>query len=211
MSYSVVAIARDIVHGMAYLHSRGIIHRDLKPSNIMLTSDLKAKVGEFGMCVINEGQKLTAETGTYRYMSPEIIRHQPYDFPTDVYSFGICLWQLTTRDIPFAMCTPLEAAYSVAEGQRPAIPETVHDDIKKLILACWADNPSFRPTFTELAEIMEKPKGLVYHIPPLPDWLPPMDNFNAAAESALETVFVAREYLDYDNTQTGDDGIGLEI
>lgn len=70
--YEYLPIALDIANGMAYLHSRNVIHRDLKPSNILLTRDHRAKISDFGMSVANTGQELTAETGTYRYMAPEV-------------------------------------------------------------------------------------------------------------------------------------------
>lgn len=70
--YEYLPIALDIANGMAYLHSRNVIHRDLKPSNILLTRDHRAKISDFGMSVANFGQELTAETGTYRYMAPEV-------------------------------------------------------------------------------------------------------------------------------------------
>jgi tRNA A-37 threonylcarbamoyl transferase component Bud32 len=95
--YEYLPIALDIANGMAYLHSRQVIHRDLKPSNVLLTRDHRAKIADFGMSVANTGQELTAETGTYRYMAPEVIRHESYSSNADVYSFGILLWQLITR------------------------------------------------------------------------------------------------------------------
>jgi hypothetical protein len=95
--YEYLPIALDIANGMAYLHARQVIHRDLKPSNVLLTRDHRAKISDFGMSVANRGQELTAETGTYRYMAPEVIRHESYSSNADVYSFGILLWQLITR------------------------------------------------------------------------------------------------------------------
>ena len=95
--YEYLPLALDIANGMAYLHSRQVIHRDLKPSNVLLTRDHRAKISDFGMSVANCGQELTAETGTYRYMAPEVIRHENYSSNADVYSFGILLWQLITR------------------------------------------------------------------------------------------------------------------
>lgn len=95
--YEYLPLALDIANGMAYLHSRQVIHRDLKPSNVLLNLDHRAKISDFGMSVANPGEELTAETGTYRYMAPEVIRHESYSSNADVYSFGILLWQLITR------------------------------------------------------------------------------------------------------------------
>ena len=149
--YEYLPIALDIANGMAYLHSRNVIHRDLKPSNILLTRDHRAKIADFGMSVANMGQELTAETGTYRYMAPEVIRHESYSSNADVYSFGICLWQLITREIPFATMTPIQAAYAVAEGRRPMIPPSTPHRLQEIIEACWDQDSHKRPSFTYIA------------------------------------------------------------
>jgi serine/threonine protein kinase len=94
--YEYLPIALDIANGMAYLHSQAILHRDLKPSNVLLTNNKRAKISDFGMSVALTGQELTAETGTYRWMAPEVIKHESYSSNADVYSFGIVLWQLIT-------------------------------------------------------------------------------------------------------------------
>lgn len=149
--YDYLPIALDIANGMAYLHSRNVIHRDLKPSNIMLTGSNRAKIADFGMSVANTGQELTAETGTYRYMAPEVIRHESYSSNADVYSFGIVLWQLVSREIPFANLTPIQAAFSVAQGQRPEMPLSAPDRIREIIAACWDHDSHKRPSFTYIA------------------------------------------------------------
>eukprot|EP00545_Synedropsis_sp_CCMP1620_P000309 CAMPEP_0119017948 /NCGR_PEP_ID=MMETSP1176-20130426/18167_1 /TAXON_ID=265551 /ORGANISM="Synedropsis recta cf, Strain CCMP1620" /LENGTH=975 /DNA_ID=CAMNT_0006971823 /DNA_START=314 /DNA_END=3241 /DNA_ORIENTATION=+ len=149
--YEYLPIALDIANGMAYLHSRQVIHRDLKPSNVLLTRDHRAKIADFGMSVANRGQELTAETGTYRYMAPEVIRHESYSSNADVYSFGILLWQLITREVPFATMTPIQAAFSVAEGRRPEIPVSTPPQLREIIQACWDQDSHQRPSFTYIA------------------------------------------------------------
>jgi hypothetical protein len=149
--YEYLPIALDVANSMAYLHSRDVIHRDLKPSNVLLTRDHRAKIADFGMSVANAGQELTAETGTYRYMAPEVIRHESYSSNADVYSFGVFLWQLITRQVPFASFTPVQAAYAVAEGRRPPIPESTPRRLKEIIEACWDQDSHKRPSFTYIA------------------------------------------------------------
>jgi predicted Ser/Thr protein kinase len=149
--YEYLPIALDIASGMAYLHSRNLIHRDLKPSNILMTNENRAKVADFGMSVANYGQELTAETGTYRYMSPEVIRHESYSSNADVYSFGVLLWQLITREVPFATMSPIQTAYAVAQGERPSIPDSVPARLREIIITCWDQDSHKRPSFTYIA------------------------------------------------------------
>ena len=86
-----------IAKGMAYLHSKGIIHRDIKPSNVLLDGDVSSgkfevKVTDFGVSTeytVQQNKSRTAETGTYRWMAPEVIRHEHYGSAADVYSFGV--------------------------------------------------------------------------------------------------------------------------
>jgi serine/threonine protein kinase len=118
-SYDFLTIAQDISNGMAYLHSMNIIHRDLKPDNIFITQDYRAKVADFGLSITDTGgQDLTGETGTYRWMAPEVIRHEKYSVASDTYSFGILLWQLVTRNPrPFDSMQPVQTAFAVAHGK----------------------------------------------------------------------------------------------
>jgi serine/threonine protein kinase len=84
-------------------------------------------------------------------MAPEVIRHESYSSNADVYSFGICLWQLITREVPFATMTPIQAAFRVAQGERPPIPESTPHPLKDIIVACWEHDSRRRPSFTWIA------------------------------------------------------------
>lgn len=84
---------------------------------LMLISVLQVvKVADFGVArVQSQSGIMTAETGTYRWMAPEIIEHKPYDKKADVFSFGIVLWELLTGKVPYADMTPLQAAVGVVQ------------------------------------------------------------------------------------------------
>lgn len=80
-----------------------------------------------------------------------MIRHESYSSNADVYSFGLCLWQLITREVPFATMTPIQAAYAVAEGNRPAIPVSTPARLQEIITSCWDQDRHRRPSFTYIA------------------------------------------------------------
>ncbi|CAL5004631.1 unnamed protein product [Urochloa decumbens] len=153
---TILKIAISISKGMDYLHQNDIIHRDLKTANILIGYDQVIKIADFGVARhgSQEGQ-MTAETGTYRWMAPEIINHKPYDNKADVFSFAIVLWELATSKVPYDNMTPLQAALGVRQGLRLDIPTSVHPKLSKLIRQCWDENPDVRPTFVEIIVELE--------------------------------------------------------
>ncbi|XP_065016996.1 serine/threonine-protein kinase STY46-like isoform X5 [Musa acuminata AAA Group] len=147
----------DICKGMDYLHQNNIIHRDLKTANLLLDANSVVKVGDFGVARFqNQEGVMTAETGTYRWMAPEVINHQHYDNKADVFSFAIVLWELATSRVPYDNMTPLQAALGVRQGLRPDIPKDMHPRLAALMQRCWDEVPSKRPSFEEITQELEE-------------------------------------------------------
>ncbi|XP_075673563.1 serine/threonine-protein kinase STY46-like isoform X2 [Castanea sativa] len=137
---SLIRVAIDVSKGMDYLHKNNIIHRDLKAANLLMDENEVVKVADFGVArVKTQSGVMTAETGTYRWMAPEVIEHKPYDHKADVFSFAIVLWELLT-----------------GKGLRPIIPKHTHPKLAELLEKCWQQDPALRPDFSEIIEILQQ-------------------------------------------------------
>ncbi|EYU28799.1 hypothetical protein ABFS82_12G098000 [Erythranthe guttata] len=167
-----INFALDIARGMAYLHSEPnvVIHRDLKPRNVLLvnTSADHLKVGDFGLSKLIRVQhshdvyKMTGETGSYRYMAPEVFRHRKYDKKVDVFSFAMILYEMLEGEPPMANYEPYEAARYVSEGHRPAFrAKSFTPELKELTDQCWAGDMNQRPSFLEILKKLEKIKEML--------------------------------------------------
>uniref|UniRef100_A0A0D9WYQ8 Protein kinase domain-containing protein n=1 Tax=Leersia perrieri TaxID=77586 RepID=A0A0D9WYQ8_9ORYZ len=158
----VLRIASDVSKGMNYLHQINIVHRDLKTANLLM-DDQVVKVADFGVArVKDQSGVMTAETGTYRWMAPEVIEHVPYDQRADVFSFGIVIWELLTGKLPYEDMTPLQAAVAVVQKDlRPTIPADTHPMLAGLLQKCWQKDPALRPTFAEILDILNSIKEAV--------------------------------------------------
>ncbi|KAH0700955.1 hypothetical protein KY284_015170 [Solanum tuberosum] len=154
---TLLKVAADVSKGMNYLHQNNIIHRDLKTANLLMDEHGAVKVGDFGVARVQaQTGVMTAETGTYRWMAPEVIEHRPYDHKADVFSFGIVLWELLSGEIPYAHLTPLQAAIGVVQQDlRPRIPEHAHPKLVELVEKCWQQDPTQRPDFSEILDILK--------------------------------------------------------
>ncbi|XP_009776329.1 serine/threonine-protein kinase STY46-like isoform X2 [Nicotiana tabacum] len=154
---SVLKVAIDVSKGMSYLHQNNIIHRDLKTANLLMDENQLVKVADFGVARVQvQSGVMTAETGTYRWMAPEVIGHRPYDRKADVFSFGIVLWELLTGKLPYEYLTPLQAAVAVVQkGLRPTPPTHTHPILVELLERCWQQDPCLRPEFSEILEILK--------------------------------------------------------
>eukprot|EP00258_Populus_trichocarpa_P039306 XP_024455325.1 serine/threonine-protein kinase STY46 isoform X4 [Populus trichocarpa] len=155
---NLLKVAIDVSKGMDYLHQNKIIHRDLKAANLLLDENEVVKVADFGVARVKaQTGIMTAETGTYRWMAPEVIEHKPYDHKADVFSFGIVLWELLTGKIPYEYLTPLQAAVGVVQkGLRPTIPKNTQPKLAELLEKCWQQDPALRPDFSEIIEILQQ-------------------------------------------------------
>ncbi|KAF3447972.1 hypothetical protein FNV43_RR08679 [Rhamnella rubrinervis] len=191
-----IKYAIDIARAMECLHANGIIHRDLKPDNLLLTANQKSvKLADFGLAreeTVTE--MMTAETGTYRWMAPELYstvtlrqgEKKHYNNKVDVYSFGIVLWELLTNRMPFEGMSNLQAAYAAAfKQERPSLPEDISPDLAFIIQSCWVEDPNLRPTFDQIVRMLNSFLFTFSPSPPLS--LPDSDSNGAEASNGTNT------------------------
>jgi serine/threonine protein kinase len=151
----VLRFCTGIASGMVYLHSHGVMHRDLKSGNLLLDAAREhIKVGDFGVARrmdTSADDSMTSETGTYRWMAPEVIRHGKYDSSVDVYSFGIVLWEMLTGQMPYGHLSPVQAASAVVHNNlRPPIIAQMPANLVALMCVCWNHEARVRPSFDVL-------------------------------------------------------------
>lgn len=151
----------DVADALENAHERGIIHRDVKPSNIMIATDGRAKLGDFGIARAIEGvsETKTGEVlGTPQYLSPEQARGEPASPASDLYSLGVVAQELLTGEKPFDRGTPVATALAHIGEPPPPLPASLPPDLADAIGRCLAKNPAERPESARtLAELLGAP------------------------------------------------------
>ncbi|KAF7806100.1 serine/threonine-protein kinase STY13-like [Senna tora] len=154
----VIQLALDLARGLSYLHSQKIVHRDVKTENMLLDKSRTVKIADFGVARVEASNPndMTGETGTLGYMAPEVLNGNPYNRKCDVYSFGICLWEIYCCDMPYPDLTFSEVTSAVVrQNLRPEIPRCCPSSIANVMKRCWDANPDKRPEMDEVVSMLE--------------------------------------------------------
>jgi serine/threonine protein kinase len=161
-------MAKEAAKGISWLHALQpvIIHRDLKPENILIDSKgIVVKVADFGLSLVKDHSKTEAEEmkkirGSPAFMSPEALRGEPLTPGTDVYSFGMILWELYTQLSPYDtldVSTFEELIIEICDNNtREAIPQDCPAALRKLITQCWQKDPAKRPNFLQVIKMLDE-------------------------------------------------------
>lgn len=159
---SVRVLGAGVAEALGAIHAAGLIHRDLKPSNILLAED-GPHVIDFGIARAIDASGITARSGTAGFMAPEVLLGRPLTSTCDVFALGVVL-AFATGIQPFGTGPPEAIAYRVVHGE-PDL-SGLDPQIRDLVAACLAKEPSERPTPATILELLADPD--------LPtQWLPP--------------------------------------
>ncbi|XP_055281771.1 mitogen-activated protein kinase kinase kinase 21 isoform X3 [Moschus berezovskii] len=170
--------AVQIARGMLYLHEEAVVpilHRDLKSSNILLLEKIEyddicnktLKITDFGLA--REWHRTTrmSAAGTYAWMAPEVIKSSLFSKGSDIWSYGVVLWELLTGEVPYRGIDGLAVAYGVAVNKLTLpIPSTCPEPFAKLMKECWQQDPHIRPSFALILEqLTEIEKAVMTEMP----------------------------------------------
>eukprot|EP00042_Codosiga_hollandica_P048650 m.548184 g.548184 ORF g.548184 m.548184 type:complete len:1017 (-) comp57716_c0_seq2:1606-4656(-) len=155
----------QIACGMNYLHNEGpvsVVHCDLKSANVLLSlvhedgspqlEKNVLKITDFGLArKFTQTTKLSLTAGTFQWMAPEVIKSNIFSKRSDVWSFGVVVWELITRHAPYEGLHPMSVAYSVAlHGSTLPVPHACPEPFASLMTRCWLHEPQSRPSFQDI-------------------------------------------------------------
>ncbi|XP_037607721.1 tyrosine-protein kinase Fer isoform X2 [Sebastes umbrosus] len=149
-----VRFSVDAAAGMAYLESKNCIHRDLAARNCLVGDGSVLKISDFGMSR-QEDDGIYSSSGLkqipIKWTAPEALNYGRYSSDSDVWSYGILLWETFSLGVcPYPGMTNQQAREQVEKGYRMACPQRCPDDVYKVMQRCWQYNPEDRPKFSEL-------------------------------------------------------------
>ena len=150
---------RQILEGLAFLHSNKIIHMDIKAANILVSSEGKVKLSDFG-CSANldfmKNHKEIVDTirGSLPWMAPEVINEMAYSLKSDIWSLGCTIIEMATNKSPWGeFDNMMNAIYFISKSTKiPTIPDNLSEDAKFFIKECLNRNISDRPNVLELMD-----------------------------------------------------------
>uniref|UniRef100_A0A7N8XJY6 receptor protein-tyrosine kinase n=1 Tax=Mastacembelus armatus TaxID=205130 RepID=A0A7N8XJY6_9TELE len=152
-SQQLLQFAVDVANGMHYLSDKQFIHRDLAARNVLVGDNLVAKIADFGLSRGEEVYvKKTMGRLPVRWMAIESLNYSVYTTKSDVWSFGVLLWEIVSLGgTPYCGMTCAELYEKLPQGYRMEKPKNCDDEVYELMRQCWRDRPYERPPFSQIS------------------------------------------------------------
>uniref|UniRef100_A0A8C6X7Y9 mitogen-activated protein kinase kinase kinase n=1 Tax=Naja naja TaxID=35670 RepID=A0A8C6X7Y9_NAJNA len=211
--------AVQIAQGMEYLHCGAIvpvIHRDLKSNNMATQtyddtekSGKTLKITDFGLA--REWHKTTkmSAAGTYAWMAPEVIKNSTFSRGSDVWSYGVLLWELLTGEVPYRGIDGLAVAYGVAVNKLTLpIPSTCPEPFVRLMTECWQQDPHARPSFASILDQLTVLERQVLHDLPQESFHSMQDDWKVEIQDMFDELR-AKEKVRIRGERLGNGGVGV--
>jgi serine/threonine protein kinase len=155
-----VRIAMQVCQGMLHMVEEGMIHRDLAARNVLVfaidddaanASRVLVKIADYGLAKDANSYYASGDEVPMRWMSPEAILRRRFTEKSDVFAFGVLLWELWSyAELPFSFFSDAQVGEKVTQGERLVQPKGCPQAAYDLMQRCWAELPASRPTFAEL-------------------------------------------------------------
>ncbi|PIC42376.1 hypothetical protein B9Z55_009475 [Caenorhabditis nigoni] len=146
------AVVVQMMLALRYLHKeKQIVHRDLKPNNIMMTTDERVVITDFGLAKQKGPEYLKSAAGTIIYSCPEIVQNLPYGEKADIWSFGCCVYEMCHLKPAFHSTNMLTLAMQIVEAKYDELDEMWSEDLKSLITSCLAPDQAERPDILKVS------------------------------------------------------------
>jgi len=189
-----VCLSIDMGAGLVYLHNNNILHRDLKSLNVLVTDNNRAKLTDFGLSKIKHETNSTTKqstsfVGSILWMAPELFEPEvKYEKSADVYSYGMTMYELATRKLPFANASSTAVVPTwIAKGYRDKISAETPQPFSALIAKCWAQRAEDRPTAVHAVEELQRMSS---------NELASTQQFSDKVTSTSETSTTTSDYFD---------------
>ncbi|GMR51314.1 hypothetical protein PMAYCL1PPCAC_21509, partial [Pristionchus mayeri] len=194
----------QIASGMKYLSDQRVVHRDLAARNVLVKNIQHVEITDFGLAKLIDIGADSVQVGegkvAFKWLALEALEKQVYNTATDVWAFGVTVWEiLTYGESPYANMTPMATKEFLLDGHRLVQPPNCNIELYKYLIDCWLPNPDSRPTFAILKENFYKCCRAPWYFVNDSDKSSPFELDNCSQRLLIEEILDETDFEDPQN------------